>query len=163
MASHRFALGRHPQPRLLILLMIALLASPAFAQEAEPIWPKLTPKLQELLQREMVSILDASHHILDGLITGDSAAVADRAHAIERSFIMEQSMTDADRRDLKAVLPAEFVALDRRFHQTAADLAEAAERDDLAQAHAVFAEMVETCRSCHGQFATDRFPGFAGE
>ena len=145
------------------LVVSVLVTLPAFAAEPEPIWPKLTPKLQGLLQREMVSILDASHHILDALIMGDNATVADQARAIERSFIMEQSMTDEDRQDLVSVLPAEFVDLDRLFHETAANLAAAAESNDLTRAHASFDKMIETCSSCHGKFATDRFPGFLGK
>lgn len=144
------------------LVVSVLLSLPAFAVESEPIWPKLTPKLQGLLQQEMVSILDASHHILDALIMGDNAAVADQARAIERSFIMEQSMTDEDRQDLVSVLPVEFVDLDRLFHETAANLAAAAESNDRTRAHAAFDKMIDTCSSCHGKFATDRFPSFLG-
>lgn len=125
-------------------------------------WPKLTPKLQGLLQQEMTSILGASHEILDALVMGDSATVAGRARAIEASFIMEQSMTAQDREDLMAVLPEAFVELDRRFHRTAADLAIAAESSDLAKAHESFDKMIETCRACHAKYATDRFPGFVG-
>jgi hypothetical protein len=111
----------------------------------------------------MVAILDASHRILDALIMGDNATVVERARAIERSFIMEQSMTKEDRQDLVSVLPAEFIDLDRLFHETAANLAAAAESGDLSQAHAFFDKMIETCSSCHGKFAVDRFPGFLEE
>jgi len=142
-------------------VVMVLSALPAPAQENEPIWPRLTPKLQGLLQREMVAILDASHHIVDALVMGDSATVSDQARAIERSFIMEQSMTDQDRKDLMAVLPPAFIDLDRLFHQTAAKLAAAAESNDQVQVHASFSKMIETCSACHEKFATDRFPGFA--
>jgi len=111
----------------------------------------------------MLSILEASHQILDALVMGDNATAADQARAIERSFIMEQSMTEQDRQDLMAVLPAAFVDLDRLFHETAADLAAAAESNDRSRAHAAFDKMIETCGACHETFATDRFPDFAGE
>ncbi|HSR72040.1 MAG TPA: cytochrome c [Kiloniellales bacterium] len=145
-------------------LIAALLAAvPASAQQTEPIWPKLTPKLQGLLQREMVSILDASHHILDALVMGDAVTVASEARAIERSFIMEQSMTEQDRKNLMTVLPTAFVELDGQFHQTAANLAAAAESKDLSRAHAEFSKMIQTCRTCHARFATDRFPSFTSD
>lgn len=163
MTMHRLPRGRRAILGGIGLVAVLLLALPAPAQGPEPIWPKLTPKLQGLLQREMVSILDASHHILEALVMGDTATVADQARAIERSFIMEQSMTEEDRQDLMAVLPAGFVDLDRRFHRTAAELAAAAESDDLDRAHAAFATMIETCGACHGRFATDRFPSFLGD
>ncbi len=142
------------------VVAFVLLTWPASAQETEPVWPKLTPRLQELIQQEMVSILDAGHHILEALVMGNNAAVADQARAIERSFIMEQSMTEQDRQDLMAVLSPAFVDLDRSFHQAAAKLAAAAESDDRVQAHAVFNRMIGTCISCHAKFATDRFPSF---
>ena len=143
--------------------VIVLSALPALAQQNEPIGPKLTPKLQGLLQQEMVSILDASHHIVDALVMGDNARVADQARAIEGSFIMEQSMTDQDRKDLMAVLPPAFIELDRLFHQTAANLATEAARNNRAQVHTSFNKMIETCGACHEKFATDRFPEFAGK
>lgn len=160
MAIGCFRHSRHAMAVAVGLVALVHLNVPAAAQETEPVFPKLTPRLQELIQQEMVSILDAGHQILDALVMGDSAAVADQARAIERSFIMEQSMTEQDRQDLMAALPPAFVNLDRRFHQTAAKLAEAAENNDRIQAHAVFNEMIETCMSCHARFATDRFPGF---
>lgn len=163
MAIRNAAWGRRGLAAAVACVVVAHSAPPAPARADEPIWPQLTPKLKGLLQREMVSILDASHHILDALVMGDEAAVADQARAIERSFIMEQAMTDEDREDLMAVLPPAFVELDRRFHRTAADLAAAAERGERARAHAAFSEMIETCGACHQRFATDRFPGFAAE
>jgi len=163
MAIRRILRGRHVMSWSACLAAIVFMTFPVSAQETESIWPKLTPKLQGLLQQEMLSILDASHEILDALVMGDSPTVADRGRAIEASFIMEQSMTAEDRQDLMAVLPAEFVDLDRRFHQTAADLAAASESDDLTGAHASFDKMIATCSTCHMKFATDRFPGFAGK
>ena len=143
MQIHRFSRDRPAISAILGLLAVMSVAFPAPAQNVEPIGPKLTPKLQDLLQREMISILDASHRILDGLIMGDYAAVAEQARAIERSFIMEQSMTEEDRRDLMAVLPAEFVDLDRSFHETAANVAEAAQNNDPARAHAAFDQIID--------------------
>ena len=89
-------------------LSLALLAA-AGAQAEEPVGPRLTPKLSDLLRQEMASVLLASQDILTGLVTGDHATVAERARQIHDSFILEQSLTEQDRQDLMAAVPPEFV------------------------------------------------------
>ena len=93
---------------------------------SEPVGPQLTPKLQELLRQEMASVLIASQDILGAIVTGDHATVAERAQQIHDSFILQQSFTEQDRKDLMAAVPPEFVDLDRAFHETSAELAAAA-------------------------------------
>ncbi|NIR29908.1 MAG: cytochrome c [Gammaproteobacteria bacterium] len=130
---------------------------------AEPVGPKLPPELRRLLQQEMVAIRAASHDILDALIEGDSRIVAERAQAIHDSFIMQRSLSEADKRVLEETLPASFVALDRRFHETAAEVAAAARAGERGAQHAGFRRLLETCSSCHAAFAGARFPGFEAE
>lgn len=136
--------SRHALTVVVGFVVMVFSTLPAPAQENGPISPKLTPKLQGLLQQAMLSILDASHQIMDPLVMGDSATVAGQARAIDHSFIMEQAMTDQDRKDLVAALPTAFIDLDRLFHQTASNLATAAESNDRAQVHAYFKKMIET-------------------
>jgi hypothetical protein len=135
-----------------------LTGTAASAQEAEPVTPKLTPKLRQLLQQEMQAVLGASQEILDALVIGDHTVVADRARQIYDSFILEQSLTEQDRQDLMAAVPTEFVQLDRSFHEQAAHLAEAARAEDHVLQARTFGELVESCVACHSRFATDIFP-----
>jgi hypothetical protein len=131
------------------------------AQGAEPVWPKLTPKLQDLLQQEMVSVHEASRDILTATIEGNDEGVAELAQQIHDSFILKQSMTPEDKADLMAAVPEGFVKMDRAFHELAAALAQAARDKDGARQHETFGRMIEACRACHAQYATDRFPEFA--
>ena len=85
-----------------------LVGTVAQGQEAEPVASQLTPRLRELLQQEMQAILLASHEILDALVMGDHAVVADRAQRIRGSFIMEQSLTERDKVDLMAAVPPDL-------------------------------------------------------
>ena len=137
-----------------------LAGTAAFAQEAEPVTPDLTPKLRQLLRQEMQAVLGASREILDALVIGDHAVVADRARQIHDSFILEQALTEQDRQDLMAAVPPEFVQLDGSFHELAARLAEAARAEDHTLQARTFGEMVESCVACHSRFATDIFPSF---
>jgi hypothetical protein len=150
-------------PRALgAVLMVGLCVAGAAGAD-EPVGPRLPEHLRGLLQQEMIAIAGASHEILDALVTGHDEVVAERAQAIHDSFIMQQTLTEADRQTLKSTLPPEFMSLDRQLHATAAALAEAARRDDRLESHARFAEMIEACRSCHARFATNRFPDFTAD
>jgi mono/diheme cytochrome c family protein len=55
-------------------------------------------------------------------------------------------------------VPPEFVKLDRAFHETSAQLAAAARAQDVGQELSIFARMTDACVTCHGRFASDRFP-----
>ena len=66
---------------LLILPGLALAVSLAFGgfaqvQEPESILSKLTPKIRDLLRREMIFINDARQQILSAMVAGDDAKVA---------------------------------------------------------------------------------------
>lgn len=145
------------------MLCVVMLGAGASATAAEPVGPRLTPKLRDLLRQEMTMILDASRDILEGLVTGDHGMVAERGQAIHDSFILQQSLTEQDRKDLMEAVPPEFVQLDRAFHETAAGLAEAARAEDADRELSLFNELTDGCIQCHARFATDRFPGFAEE
>ncbi len=130
---------------------------------AEPVAPNLTPKLQKLFAEEMTAILQASQRIVAGLVTGDHATVAENARAIHDSFILDKNLTQQDREDLETAVPAAFLELDNAFHQTAAKLAEAAGRKDPDLQQYFFGRMLETCRTCHAKYATDKFPALGGK
>lgn len=150
-----------PRTFPVLLLCLALPVGAAAQAEPEPVFPKLTPKLQDLLRREMISLEDASRQILSALIAGDDARVAELAEQVHDSFILQQEMTPEDKVDLMAAVPEDFVQLDRRFHELSADLASAAGSGDLISQHESFGQMLEACTTCHSRYATDRFPGFA--
>ncbi len=145
----------------LILAACVALGGHALAQNAEPVSPKLTPKLQDLLRKEMLSINDASQEILAALVAGDDERVAALAQQIHDSFILRQSMTPEDKADLMAAAPEGFVKMDRSFHEVSAELAQAARTRDRALQQEHLGRMIEACSACHAQYATDRFPSFS--
>ncbi len=131
------------------------------AQQAEPVGPKLTEKLLDMLRREMNSVLGASLQIQDALVRGENARVAELAQSIHDSFILAQEMTPEDRADLRAAVPAAFVERDQAFHDLTGELAAAAREGDGARQRQLFGEVVTACAACHERYATDRFPAFA--
>jgi hypothetical protein len=135
----------------------------AWALESIPVAPRLTPKLQKLFAEEMIAVQAASQQILAGLAAGDHASVAKHAQAIHDSFILDKKLTAQDRKHLETALPPAFLELDGAFHQLAAKLAEAARHKDRELQTYYFGRMVESCQTCHSQYATDKFPAYGGK
>lgn len=147
---------------LAVLLLGALTILPLGAGAGDgdkDVTTALTPKLRELLQQEMRHISGAMQSIYEGIITGDHARVAAKATAVHDSFILEQSLTRADRRNLVKAVPKDFVKRDKRFHATAAELVEAAQQEDTVAELARFQSMTRQCAGCHGRYLRQRFPG----
>jgi hypothetical protein len=83
--------------------------------------------------------------------------------AVHDSFILKQSLTGQDKKDLMSAVPPAFVALDRHFHAVAGKLAHASEAKDSQLQGFYFSEMLRGCVTCHAEFASDRFPGLGHE
>jgi cytochrome c556 len=135
---------------------------PVFAKDADPIGPKLTPRLKQMLSEEMLSVRQATKQILDGLIVGDHSLVATQAQQIHDSFILQRALTEQDKKDLMKAASPEFLQLDGEFHMTAKKLSEAAKHKDYELQRFYYSRLVNSCQACHSQFATDRFPAFSG-
>ena len=162
-------ISRTPAKRFCLLpcgFLVALLVSAwpaADARGAEPVAPKLTPKLQKLFAEEMVAVLQATQQIVAALAAGDHAAVTGNAQSIHDSFILDRNLTAQDHKDLETALPQAFLELDGNFHVLAARLAEAARRQDRDLQTYYFGRMLEACQTCHSQYATDKFPAYRGK
>lgn len=140
-----------------LLLVSGVTSIPA----AEPVDPKLTPRLRELLIKEMRFLLDASQDLVTAVVSGHHGEVARLAGTIHDSFILQQSLTEKDRQDLTSAVPVGFVELDRSFHRTAEKLAGAAKSRDLELERFYFSRLIEKCVACHARYVHDRFPGFS--
>lgn len=147
---------------MILVALFAFTIPLAQSAEPQPVGPKLTPRLKKLLAEEMRAVNQASQQIVAALAAGDHAAVARAAQQIHDSFILEKKLTDKDKHDLEAAVPAAFLALDSAFHLMAARLAESARYKDGDLETHYFGRMLEMCQTCHSRFAADRFPGFGG-
>lgn len=128
---------------------------------ADPVTPKLTDKLSQLLKQEMRSIQSAMASIHVSIVTGEHEQVATNAQQIHDSFIMKQSLTEQDKKDLMSAVPKGFVELDQNFHRLAAGLANAAKQKDTEKQYELYNEMTGSCIACHSRYVSDRFDGLA--
>lgn len=142
----------------LLSILILSLAVSLTATAAEPVTPKLTDKLDRLLREEMRSIQTAMGQIHSAIVMGQHDKVAKQAQGIHDSFILQQSLTEQDRKDLMSAVPKGFIKLDKEFHQLAASLAEAGRNDDTEKQHKLFGKMTGNCIQCHSTYVSDRFP-----
>lgn len=149
--------------RLIGAGLAAFIALQAGAHAAEPVGPKLTPRLKELLGKEMQHVARATADLVLAIASGDQAGAMRLGTAVRDSFILKSSLTEQDKKDLMSAVPPEFVALDRRFHTMAGKLAHAAEMKDSELQSVYFSKMLEACVACHASFASDRFPGLREE
>ena len=143
--------------------MATLIGIQSTAFGGEPVGPKLTPRLKNLLANEMQQVGQATADLALAIAGGDHHTAKELGVAVHDSFILKQSLTDQDKKDLMGAVPSAFVALDRRFHALAGKLAHAAEAKDSELQHFYFSEMLRSCVTCHTEFASDRFPGLEHE
>lgn len=139
-----------------LLLGLALSTS---SLAAEPVTPKLTDKLSQLLQKEMRAVQGGMTSIHSAIVMGQHESVAENAQQIHDSFILQQELTEQDRKDLMSAVPKGFIDLDKEFHQLSASLAEAGRSKNTKEQLKLFTEMTGNCIQCHSKYVSDRFPG----
>ena len=120
----------------------------------------LSDSVRSLLSQEMIALQKGMQEVLSMSVRGDFEGVTAKATQIQNSFILKQKLSDAQRKELKAKVPKEFIALDRSFHEKAGELANAAEFGDTKQIAQIYGEMMQKCMQCHSTFAKSRFSNF---
>lgn len=151
--------GRRRRGVALVLGSLAAMGATMASLAADPVRPDLSPKLQGLLKQEMIQVEQAMQTAYSAIVQGRHAVVAEKGQSIHDSFILEQSLTDADRRDLKAAVPPAFLKMDAYLHELSASLAEAGRAEDTPRQVELFARMTESCVACHSAYVSDRFEG----
>ncbi len=164
------------QRKILIALTAALLLAGCTSQEKsqtttekkteslqaiEPMQVKLPEHLLTVLRKEMQLIENGMGELLGHIVAGRAEEAAAIAGKIEKSFILKQSLSKTDLKQLVGLLPPEFVKMDRKFHTDAGALAAAAGKGDFHSAIQLYNTMTESCVACHGTFAAERFPALA--
>ena len=145
--------------RAAFMALLIMLATGGQALAREGAGPLANePELRGLLQQEMQALQKALATLSTALPQGQWHRVADTAGQIHDSFILQQQLSAEDRKTLHQTLPADFIQRDRAFHQQAKKLQHAAESQDAELSLFYYSNMVESCVSCHRQFATHRFP-----
>ncbi|MFT5701350.1 MAG: hypothetical protein ACI8ZB_004241 [Desulforhopalus sp.] len=123
----------------------------------------LSHDLHDLLSKEMIAIQNGMLSILPAYSSGNWAEIAITAGKIERSYILKQSLTESQVKELHSVLPPSFLEKDQRFHYLAGMLEHVAKNRKSELINFYFSEMAESCVSCHSAFATKKFPALLSE
>jgi hypothetical protein len=121
----------------------------------------LSPELRALFRQEMAGLQGAMLELIPAAVAADWEGVGRVAAKIEGGFVLAQQLTPAQREELHARLPEGFLALDAEFHGLARGLAAAAHerRPELVSFYVY--RLTDSCLSCHGRYAQERFPAFA--
>lgn len=151
----------------IVCFSCVLAAGSALAQHSESAETSnevhLSPELLSLLRSEMREISTGMQAISLSLATADWQVVHETGKKIQNSYLLKQSLTEAQLEELKNVLPEQFKQLDGEFHQRAGKLAEAAKRKNPEAIAFQYSRMLENCTDCHSMYAQERFPGFSTE
>lgn len=122
---------------------------------------QLSPELLALLNQEMRLIQEAMMDMVPAIAAGEWDKVSTLGQKIKMSFILKQKLTKAQKEELHRVLPQQFIEMDMDFHKSAGMLAHAAEMKNAEVVNFYFYKMNAACVSCHGKYATERFPGLS--
>jgi len=123
----------------------------------------LSSELRELLKKEMLALEKGMMSVIPAYVSGDWSEIAGIAHKMKSSYILKQSLTDAQANELHTLLPESFIKLDHQFHYLSGMLEHAAKNEKAELVGFYFSKLSETCVSCHTQYATHKFPAFSLE
>ena len=118
----------------------------------------LSPDLRGLLSQEMKALQVGMMSIIPAYNSGNWEDIESTANKMKGSYILKQSLTEEQVKELHLVLPHEFIEKDQRFHYLAGMLEHAAKNKKPELVNFYFSEMNESCLSCHSKFATHKFP-----
>jgi len=142
-----------------VVFTIILLPSLAYAEtEASTSVEALPPNLRTLLTKEMRLLQEGMQSIIPAYVAGNWNEIEQTAGKMANSYIMKQSLTGEQKRELQTLLPRSFILLDQQFHYLSGMLKHAAENKKTELVGFYYSKLVETCVSCHTQHATHRFP-----
>ncbi len=123
----------------------------------------LSRGLRDLLSQEMIALQNGMMSIIPAYNSGNWEEIETTASKIKSSYILKQSLTESQVKELHSVLPHAFIEKDQRFHYLAGMLEHAAKNNKVELINFYFSEMNESCVSCHTVFATHKFPALSSK
>jgi hypothetical protein len=151
----------------ILVLAVTLLAGSAIAQAPDNPHAgagqgveSLSAPLREALTAEMIALQSALGALMPALVAGRWDEVAHIGGQMRDSYILRQSLSAEQLRELHHALPPSFLELDERFHYLAGMLSHAAEAKKPELVGFYLGTLSETCVNCHARHARARFPAF---
>ena len=121
----------------------------------------LSSDLRDLLAREMQALQSGMTSIIPAYVSGNWEEIEMTARKMKDSYILKQSLTESQIKELHSLLPPAFIEKDQEFHYLAGMLEHVAKNKNRELINFYFSKMNESCASCHTQFATHRFPALS--
>ena len=121
----------------------------------------LSNGLRDLLAQEMQALQNGMMSIIPAYISGNWGAIETTSGKMKSSYILKQSLTESQVKELHSVLPHAFIEKDQRFHYLAGMLEHVAKSKKAELINFYFSEMIESCVRCHTIFATNKFPALS--
>lgn len=141
---------------LLVALAGAISANSYSQNEIE----SLSPQLRVLLKQEMLAIQEGMENIVPAFASGNLQEVSNIAGKIDRSFILKQQLTPAQKHELHEKLPKGFIQKDQQFHKYAGMLEHVSKEHHTELVGFYYSKLLESCIACHSEHASHRFPLF---
>jgi hypothetical protein len=123
----------------------------------------LSSDLRDLLSQEMQALQNGMMSIIPAYISGNWGEIETTAGKMKNSYILKQSLTESQVKELHSILPHAFLEKDQRFHYLAGMLKHAAKNKKAELINFYFSEMNESCVRCHTIFATHKFPALSSK
>ena len=118
----------------------------------------LSQELRDLLSQEMTLLQNGMMSIIPAYVSGNWGKIETIAGKMKNSYILKQSLTENQIKELHSSLPHDFIKKDQRFHYLAGMLEHVAKNKKPELINFYFSEMNEACVDCHVSFAKHKFP-----
>lgn len=119
----------------------------------------LSPELRDLLSKEMRALQNGMMSIIPAYASGNWQEIESIANKMHESYILKQSLTENQIKELHTQLPRSFIEEDQNFHYLASMLSHVAKNKKVELVGFYFSKLTEACVSCHEKYAVHKFPG----
>jgi hypothetical protein len=123
----------------------------------------LSTGLRALLSKEMFALQDGMADIIPAYTSGRWGEIEVIAGKMKNSYILKQSLTEAQKKELHSALPVTFKEKDQQFHYLAGMLEHTAKNKKAELVSFYIYKMIESCVDCHTLYATHQFPSLLVE
>jgi len=145
---------------LIFVFFVGVLTSvSSVAEEANKL--NIPADVKPILKKEMLAIEKAMQELVSTMAKGNWEKTAEIGKQIQASYLMKQSLSAEQMKQLHHNLPEQFIKLDHSFHQYAGMLAHAAEVKNADVMSFYFYKMNDSCVQCHSRYAQEQFNTFS--
>ena len=141
-----------------IVVLVMLIAIVPSATLADSSVAGLSTEVRTLLKKEMIALEKGMKRIIPAVISLYMHDIEKIAKQMKDSYILKQAMSKHQMHELHQKLPHGFLEKDGEFHRLAGMLEHVAKAKNTELVGFYYSKLVESCVSCHSDYATHRFP-----